>query len=146
VRDLTVVPNGAFGTLSIRRRFTNNSGATITRLRFRIYDITTTPSPPGTADLRALTSMNVAVPGVLDTSNCMANGTPSTPPCTITAFGTTLEQPPNQPNGGGLNSSLAAGVVTMTPLANGASVNLQFLFGVQQNGGFRVFVFVEAVP
>ena len=33
-----------------------------------------------------------------------------------------------------------------TPLATGASINLQFLFGVQQNGGFRVFVIVEALP
>ncbi len=65
----------------------------------------------------------------------------------VTVLGTTLETPPAQPNGGGLNSSLAAGTVTLgTPLANGASINMHFLFGVQQKGSFRVFVFVEAVP
>jgi hypothetical protein len=42
---------------------------------------------------------------------------------------------------------MSAGTVTMgTPVANGASINLQFLFGVEQGGGFRVFVFVEALP
>jgi hypothetical protein len=34
----------SFGTLSFRRRFTNNLGQLITRLRFRIVDITTFPS------------------------------------------------------------------------------------------------------
>ncbi|MCM3872214.1 MAG: hypothetical protein ND895_16145, partial [Pyrinomonadaceae bacterium] len=65
----------------------------------------------------------------------------------LTALATTLETPPAQPNSGGLNSSVAAGTVTLgTPLANGASIHLNFLFGVQQSGSFRVFVFVEAVP
>lgn len=31
----------AQGTLSMQRRFTNHTGQAITRLRFRIYDITT---------------------------------------------------------------------------------------------------------
>jgi hypothetical protein len=32
------------------------------------------------------------------------------------------------------------------PLAAGASINLQFLFQIQQSGTFRVFVVVEALP
>ena len=65
----------------------------------------------------------------------------------LTALATTLETPPAQPLSGGLNSSVAAGTVTMgTPLAPGASIHLNFLFGVQQSGSFRVFVFVEALP
>ena len=53
--------------------------------------------------------------------------------------GTTLEQPPSQPNGGGFNSTMNAGTVTLgTPLANGASINLHFLLGIQQTGNFRV--------
>jgi hypothetical protein len=65
----------------------------------------------------------------------------------VNAQGTTVEEPPAQPNGGGLNSTLSAGTVTMmTPIANGASINLQFLFGVQQGGSFRAFVIVEALP
>ncbi len=134
-RDTTPDPanNSTFGTIASRRRFINNTGGSITRLRFRIYEITTFPSPAGTADLRARTAGTVMV---TVTGGSM-----------VTVLGTTLETPPAQPNSGGLNSSLAAGTVTLgTPLANGASINLQFLFGVQQTGSFRVFVFVEAVP
>ncbi|MCM3901364.1 MAG: hypothetical protein ND866_06640 [Pyrinomonadaceae bacterium] len=134
-RDTTPDPpnNSLLGTLASRRTFTNNTGAPITRLRFRIYDMTTFPSPVGTADLRARTSTNAVV---------TVTGVGS-----VTALATTLEMPPNQPSSGGLNSSLAAGTVTMgTPLAPGASIHLNFLFGVQQSGSFRVFVFVEAVP
>jgi hypothetical protein len=134
-RDTTPDPgnNSTLGTLASRRTFTNNTGAPITRLRFRIYDITTFPSPVGTADLRARTSTNATV---------TVTGVGS-----VTALATTLETPPLQPNSGGLNSSVAAGTVTLgTPLANGASIHINFLLGVQQSGSFRVFVFVEAVP
>jgi hypothetical protein len=34
----------------------------------------------------------------------------------------------------------------MAPLAPGASVNIQFLLGVQQPGGYSFFVNVEAGP
>ncbi|MGH9881106.1 MAG: hypothetical protein ACRD6N_06685, partial [Pyrinomonadaceae bacterium] len=49
VRDFTpdAPNNSTFGTLSIRRRFVNNTGGTVTRLRFRIVDQTTFPAPPG---------------------------------------------------------------------------------------------------
>jgi hypothetical protein len=53
----------------------------------------------------------------------------------------------SQPSGGGLNSSLAAGTITVaTPLANGASINVEFKLGVQQAGSFRFFVNIEALP
>jgi hypothetical protein len=41
------VPNSTYigGTLSIQRRFTNNTGRTITRLSYRVVDITTLNSP-----------------------------------------------------------------------------------------------------
>ncbi|HYP53546.1 MAG TPA: hypothetical protein VEQ42_08400, partial [Pyrinomonadaceae bacterium] len=81
VRDLTndpAEPNDTFGSLFIRRRFINTTGANVTRLRFRIIDITTFPSavfsvppPPNdfcgapgsdcAADLRARTSTDVIV-------------------------------------------------------------------------------------
>jgi hypothetical protein len=150
VRDLTSNPgnNSTFGTLSIRRRVVNNSGANVTRLRFRIVEITTFPSPGGgVADLRAITSTNVSVSGVNDSGTCnTSNGNPATP-CTVNVLGTTLEQPPTQPNGGGFNSSLAAGTVTLgTPLANNAAINVQFLLGVQTTGTFRFLIIVEALP
>jgi hypothetical protein len=58
-----------------------------------------------------------------------------------------LEQPPNQINGGGYNSTVSAGTITLgTPLATGASMNVQFMVGVQQTGSFRFLVIIEALP
>ncbi|HST53042.1 MAG TPA: Ig-like domain-containing protein [Pyrinomonadaceae bacterium] len=146
VRDLTSNPgnNSTFGTLSIRRRVTNNTGANVTRLRFRIVEMTTFPSPGGgQADLRAITSTDTTQSGVNDAGTCA----PSSTPCTVTVRGTTLEQPPSQPNGGGDNSTLAVGVVTLAqPLAPNTAVNVQFLLGVQTTGTFRFLIITEALP
>ncbi|MDT7603694.1 MAG: hypothetical protein QOF61_1691 [Acidobacteriota bacterium] len=134
-RDTTSDPanNSSFGTLSVRRKVTNNTGATVTRLRFRVVDITTFAVPSGTADLRVRTSTTY-------TANLSGGGTTS-------IQGLTLETPPSQPNGGGFNSSLSAGTVTLgTPLAAGASINVHFLLGVQGTGSFRFFITVEALP
>lgn len=137
VRDLTPVVNGSLGTLDIRRKFTNNTGASITRLRFRIVDITTAVAPPGTADLRAITSSDVPI----------ASGENPCGTGALTLRGSTLEEPPGQPIGGGLNSSLSVDTVTLgTPISAGASINLRLLLGVQQGGTFRFFVNVEALP
>jgi hypothetical protein len=136
VRDFTAdAPNNStFGTLSIRRRVTNNTGANVTRLRFRIIDISTFLAPAGTADLRARTSTLTVV------SN----------PCTslpTVVQGTTLEEPPAQPNGGGFNSSLAAGTVTLaTPILPGGTYDFQFLLGIQKTGSFKFYVNIEALP
>ena len=131
-------PNtSAFGYLTVRRRFTNTSGASVTRLRFTVADITTLNSPGGgasstQADVRVLTSGAITV---------TVNGSP------VSVQGTTLEQPPTQTLGGGLNSSLNVGTITLgTPLPNNQSVNVQFMLGVQKQGSFRFFVNVEAVP
>jgi hypothetical protein len=134
-RDLTSDPanNSTFGTLSIRRRVTNNTGGAVTRLRFRVVDITTFPAPSGTADLRPRTSTTF-------TGDLSGGGT-------VSIQGLTLEQPPSQPNGGGFNSSISAGTITLgTPLAAGASINVHFLVGVQQTGNFRFLLNVEALP
>ncbi len=141
VRDFTSDPanNSTFGTLDIRRTVTNNTGGNVTRLRFRVIDITTFPAPSGIADLRPRTSTAVVV--TVDRPPC-GSGTSN-----VTVQGTTLEQPPSQPNGGGFNSSLSAGVVTLaTPIANGASVDVRFLLGIQQTGSFKFFFNVEALP
>ena len=134
-RDFTSDPanNSTFGTFDIRRKVTNNTGGAVTRLRYRVVDITTFPSPPGTADLRPRT-------GTTFTANLSGGGTTS-------IEGTTLEQPPSQPNGGGFNSSLSSGTVTLgSPLAAGASINVHFLLGVQQAGAYRFFINIEALP
>ena len=138
-------PNVAsFGTLSIRRRFVNNTGGNVTRLRFRIVEFTTFPPTAGVADLRAITSSDLAIGGILDTATCAAESGSPPPPCTVTVKGTTLEEPPTQPNGGGLNSTLT--VTLGTPLANGASINADFRLGVQQTGIFRFLIIIEALP
>ena len=143
LRDRTPVTNGPLGTLSIRRTYRNMTGQPITSLRFRIVDLTTLNSPGYTprpepsacaqADLRMLSSGNVEVTRV-DGSKVQVQGT-------------TLEGPLAQSLGGGFNSSLVVGTITLeTPLANGGSINVQFLLGIQQVGSFRVLVNVEVLP
>lgn len=64
-----------------------------------------------------------------------------------TVRGTTLETPPAQAAGGGWNSSLSADTVTLaSPLAPGAFIDLQWRLGVAQNGNFRFYIKVEALP
>jgi hypothetical protein len=57
---------------------------------------------------------------------------------------------PTQTNGGGVNSTLAVPSVTTvalgSPLPDGASINLQFVVGIQQPGKFHFFLNVEALP
>jgi hypothetical protein len=123
----------------------NNTGGNVTQLRFRIVEMTTFPSPGGgQADLRALSSVDeVSVGPINDPTTCAAAGAGS-PPCNIPLKGTTLEQPPNQLNGGGINSTLT--VTLGSPLANGASLPVNFLLGIQQTGTFRFLIIVEALP
>ncbi len=133
-RDFTSTPanNATFGTMDFRRTFTNNTGVPITRLRFRIIKLTTFPAPSGTADLRPITSTDLVV---------TTAGGPKT------AHGTTLETPPSQPNGGGWNSTFSAPSVTVaTPLLNNASIDLRFVYGIQQIGTQRFAIVVEALP
>ena len=135
VRDTTpnAENNSPLGTLSIRRTVTNVSDASITRLRFRIVDITTYPYMTGTSDIRAISS-----PALVVTRNDGSN---------VFVNGTTLETPPTQFIGGGYNSTLSAnGITTSFPLAPGQSMSFQFLLGVQQSGYFRFFVVVEGLP
>jgi uncharacterized repeat protein (TIGR01451 family) len=144
VRDFTSDPanNSTFGTLDLRRRIINGTEENVTRLRFRVIDITTFPAPSGIADLRPRTSTAVVVSGIDDAGTCPGGITP----CTVTVQGTTLEQPPSQPNGGGFNSSLSSDTVTLaTPLAPGESINVRFLLGIQQTGSFKFFVNIEAL-
>lgn len=140
VRDDTSVPanNATFGTVDVRRVITNNTGAPLTALRLRIVDITTFPSPSGTADLRPYTSSDVVV--TVDRTPCESGTTD------VTVAGTTLEAPPSQPNGGGFNSTLAVpGVTGGTPLANGDSIEVRVLLGVQQEGAIRLDMIPEGI-
>lgn len=136
-RERNSTPDSAnastFGTMTIRRTLINYTAGNITRLRFRIVDFTTHPSG-SFADLRARTSSATVI---------LVQGV------NRTVQGTTLEQPPMQPNyvGGGYNSTLSVGTVSLAqPLAPGASVDVQFLLGVQKTGAFRFMLNVEILP
>lgn len=122
-------PNGAYGTLTIRRRFTNKTGAAVNLIRFRITDVTTlgTPGTSALADLRALSSTDLEV---------TVNDNP------VTLKGTLLQSP--HPLGGGVNSTLILPLAG-TSLAPNASIDVQFRLGVERNGAFRFFVNVEAL-
>ncbi len=115
IRDTTA------GTIEFRRTFTNNSGGIISALRFRAVGLTTAPASAGTADLRLL-------------SSSAAGG----------AQGTTLETPPAQGSGGGVNSSLK--VTFAQPFEHGDTVTLRFLFGVEQAGDYEVNFVLESTP
>ena len=109
----------------------STSSAPVKQLRFRVIDVTTRPAPAGTADMRAVTSQDITV--------TRADGE------SVLVKGTALEQEALQPAGGGFNSTLKAGHITLDrPLAAGETVNVQFLLGVQQGGKFRFFITVEA--
>ena len=152
LRNATGDPANAstFGTLAVRRRITNNTGSPVTRLQFRIVELTTSPAPNGIADLRArTTSGSLTISGINDANTCAATGTPNTTPCMVTVQPTTLMQLPNQSGtvGGGQNAVLAIGTITMSePLQDGQSINVQFLLGVQQTGLFRFLITIEALP
>jgi hypothetical protein len=141
VRDFTSDPanNSTFGTLDLRRTWTNATGGNVTRLRYRVIDLTTFPAPSGIADLRPRTSTAVVV--TVDRPPC-GSGTSN-----VTVQGTTLEQPPSQPNGSGFNGSMSSGTITLgTPLANGASLDVRYLLGIQQTGNFKLYLNVDALP
>jgi glucose/arabinose dehydrogenase len=127
------IPNGQFGTLTIRRRFTNKTGRTVLALRFRLTGITTLGTPADSvpqADLRAVSSSDTDVQ--------------TTGGGVLTVKGTLLEQPPAQALGGGLNSTLVVPLTGGSLIPN-ASIDVQFVLGVQQEGAFRFFVNVEAL-
>jgi len=147
VREFTSDPgnNSTHGTLAIRRRVTNNTGSNVSRLRFRVIDMTTFSAPAGVADLRARTSGVTSISvNVNDAATCGAKAPPESNPCSVDVQPTTLETPPAQSSGGGFNSTLS--VTLGTPLANGASVNVEFLLGVEQTGSFRFILIIEALP
>ncbi|MCP9494935.1 MAG: DNA/RNA non-specific endonuclease [Pyrinomonadaceae bacterium MAG19_C2-C3] len=116
------------GTLVFQRTITNTGALPINFLRLRVTDITTLGRDPlqtrrESADVRVLSSTD--------------NGN---------ARGLTLEEPPAQPLGGGLNSSLIVnGINSQTPLAPSESITLEFRLSVAKAGRFRFAVMPEAL-
>ncbi len=123
--------NSALGTLSVVKTVLNSSANEIHTLRFRVFDMTTFPSPAGVADLRWLNSDNQVFADVCGGEDA------------IQSLGITLDAPP-RPLGGGFNSS---GIVNLVqPLQPGEQIRVIFLWGVQQTGRFRVIVNIETLP
>jgi hypothetical protein len=132
-RSAAAVTNGSLGTVKFRAKFTNNTGSPLLALRYRVVDIQTLVGGApvaGVADLRVLnTALEAAVPTTAGPVDSQA---------------LTLQTPPTQALGGGLNSSLGEGVITTTlPLANGASTFVSFTLGVNVQGPYRFVVILE---
>lgn len=137
------VGEGNSGTLSLRRSFTNNSPFdSFFYVGFRVIEATTLNSPNTLgnpqADLRLISSSGTSavVP---------SRGGP------ITIFGTVLEYDalcacaePQQPNGGGLNSSVYVDPAESESYPS--TFDAQFLFRVNQAGAYRFYVYAEAIP
>lgn len=133
VRDPTAVANGALGTLKLRRRFTNNTGLPIVALRYRVIKIPTLVGGVAAAgDYRLLNSPTQTIT-LTDTTS-------------VTSQALTVQTPAAQAAGGGLNTTVAEGVITTTaPLANGASTVVEFNLGVQVEGSARFHIVPEAL-
>lgn len=129
LRNNTTVSNGSLGTLSLRRRFTNNTGQTLSRLRFRVVQVTTYNSKQLFSNQAEMRLLNAQLAGLGGTG----------------LLATTVETPPNQTGGGGVNSGLlVSGSLTLAqPLASGQSVDVEFLLGVMNSGSYQFVVVVE---
>jgi hypothetical protein len=124
--------NGSLGTLSLRRRFTNNTGQTLSKLRFRVADVSTWNS--------RLIFGNQAEMRVLDATLAGLSGTG--------LLATKVETPPQQFSGGGINTGMVVnGSLTLAqPLAPGQSVDVEFLLGVMKGGSYQFVLTIEAAP
>jgi autotransporter-associated beta strand protein len=130
VRRNTAVTNGTLGTLSLRRRFTNNTGQALSKLRFRVADLSTWNSRQifgGQAELRVLDATLEGLTGLKATK---------------------LAATPSQSSGGGINAGLLIdGALTLSsPLASGQSVDVEFLLGVMRGGTYQFILVVEGAP
>lgn len=135
------VGSGNSGTLSIRRSFTNNTGVTLDYLGFRVIDITTLNSPnvvgETQAELRLISSTETS-------ADVPSRGGQ------IPIIGTVLEYdalcpcPPQQPNGGGLNTSAFTDFSEAGIMQPNATVDVQFLLNVVKSGAYKFYLYVEA--
>ena len=135
------VGSGDSGTLSIRRSFTNNTGVTLDYLGFRVIDITTLNSPNVVGEAQAELRL---------TSSTETSADVPSRGGAIPVFGTVLEYdalcpcPPQQPNGGGLNSSVFTSFSEQGIMQPNATVDVQFLLNVVKRGAYKFYVYVEA--
>lgn len=118
--------------VELRRRITNNTGASVPALRLRVVEVSTFNSPgyatPTQADLRPMTSSTASIA--------------TTSIGVTSAAGLTLLTPPTQSSGGGWNSILT---IPGGGLANGASVDVNIALAVARAGTETFSITVETV-
>ncbi|BCM92523.1 hypothetical protein IAD21_04405 [Abditibacteriota bacterium] len=133
------------GRLSLRRSIQNSTGSPITSMRFRIVAITGGASTTtGVADIRAISSGGVryyASDGttIQQAAWPLAMESPSLPseaPLTASSG--------NSGKGGGLGTTWTVALPGGS-LAPGASVGVEFLFGIVADGNYRVVVDTEVI-
>ena len=127
--------------IELRRRFTNNTGADLTTLRFKVSYLTTKNSMPAGADLRPVFSSDVSLV------------TPTNGP--VLARGLSLDQASifttlsggGVPEGG-LNSVLVVDLASLPggKLAAGSSVDVNFKVFVHAAGSFNFWLVPEGTP
>lgn len=139
ILEMETINGAPTSVLKFRRTIINNTSGPITRLRFRVIDITTLHSDEfitPQADLRVISSTDETVPTFIGTSK--------------TARGLTREEPPDQTStnlDGGLNTTLNAGTITLAqPLASGDSISVNFWLRRVTGGAFRFYVNIETLP
>jgi hypothetical protein len=125
------VTNGDLGTLSLRRRFTNNTGQSLAKLRFRVTEVPTLNSRlvyGSQAEMRVLDAQLTGLAG--------------------TGLKATNVEAPSHPLGGGMNTGLVVdGSLTLSQaLQNGQSVDVEFLLGVMKGGTYQFILVVEGAP
>lgn len=133
VVDPTATNNGLTpgGTIASRRTYTNRAPLAITRFRLRVIGVTTIGSPQvytPQAIVRVLNSADITV--------TKADGTQ------VPVKGLTIEAPPNQPQAGGLNTSLIVNL--SAPVNPGESINVDTIIGIVQSGRLVFNTAVEA--
>jgi hypothetical protein len=128
------------GTLRIRRQITNNSGTFISRLRFRVVDVTTVNGQDESG------GMAQAVLHVRSSSGETLTGVPGRGTVQVRGLHDEQELFEDETQCGGLNDSLSDDSVTLaTPLAPGQTIDVVFLLGVEQPGHFVFYVNIEAL-
>ena len=130
----TAATNGGLtprGTVSLRRTYTNNTPFQITRFRLRVVGISTF----GSAQLYTPQSVVRALNSI-DVNVTKTNGQ------TVLVKGLTLEAPPNQPQAGGLNSSLIVNL--SAPINPNESINVDTTIGIVESGRLIFNTAIEA--
>jgi hypothetical protein len=126
------VTNGDLGTLSLRRRFTNNTGQSLAKLRFRVTEVPTLNSSQVYGSQAELRVLDAQLTGLSGTG----------------LKATTVEAMPAHSLGGGMNTGLVVnGSLTLSQaLQNGQSVDVEFLLGVMKGGTYQFVLVVEGGP